>query len=233
MISQEFIIQNFPQGEVTIVSGRPAMGKSSFATSLALSLAKYGKKSIFFTFELSKEKLIKRMKIQVGDEYYASNSAMIIINDAPSSKLHEIKEQLDKESADYIFIDYLQLIDSEFEGPRSEELDHIMSRLKQWAVEFKVTIIILSQLMREWPRGLPRPYTWVNRPTLSNLETFFSKTLDGTNIIFIHRPEYYILIDVFAPKENIIEKIEILKYKDDECIISYLNLNTETTKITT
>lgn len=98
MISQEFITQNFPQGEVTIVGGHPAIGKSSLATSLALSLANIGKKSIFFSLEMSKEQLIKRMKKQVGDEYYASNDAKIIINDTPSTKLSEIQEQLYQEA---------------------------------------------------------------------------------------------------------------------------------------
>lgn len=232
MISQEFIVQNFPQGEVTIVGGRPATGKSSLATSLALSLANIGKKSIFFSLEMSKEQLIKRMKKQVGDEYYASNDAMIIINDTLSAKPYEIKEQLEKENSDYVFIDYLQLIDPEFDGPRSEEEANIINRLKQWAEEFKVTIIVFSQLIREWPRRLPRPETWGKRPSFSSLGSLYPKALDGNNIIFIHRPKYYKLRNVFASVENKVEKIEILKYKDDECIVSYLNFNKETTEIT-
>lgn len=170
--------------------------------------------------------------MQAGDECYASNGAMIVINDTPLIKLSKIKEQLDKESADYVIIDCLRLINPEFEGPRSEEVAKIIGRLKQWAEEFKVTIIVFSQLIREWPRGLPRPYTWVKRPTFSSLGTLYPKSLDGTNIIFIHRPEYYKLIDVFAHRENIAEKIEIPEYKDDECIVSHLNFNTETTEIT-
>lgn len=96
MISQEFIMQNFPQGKVTIVGGRPAMGKSSFAASLALSLAQHGKKSVFFSLEMSKEQLIRRMKMQVGNENYVSSCAMIIINDTPAAKIPEIEEQLNK-----------------------------------------------------------------------------------------------------------------------------------------
>lgn len=233
MISQEFIVQNFPQGEVTIVGGRPAMGKSSLATSLALSLAKYDKKSIFFSLELSKEQLIKRMKMQVGDEFYASTDEKIIINDTPSAKLHEIKNQLDKESADYVIIDYLQLINPEFEGPRSEELANIISRLKQWTEEFKVTIIVFSQLIREWPRGLPRPETWGKRPTFSSLGFLYPIALDRANIIFVHRPKYYIRKNEFDTKGNIDEEnIEFLKYKDEECIVSYLSFNAATTEIT-
>lgn len=38
MISQEFITQDFPQGKETIIGGHPTNGKSSFTTSLVLSL---------------------------------------------------------------------------------------------------------------------------------------------------------------------------------------------------
>lgn len=233
MISQEFIVQNFPQGEVTIVGGQPAMGKSSLATSLALSLAKYGKKSIFFSLGLSKEQLISRMRMQVGDEYYTSNEVKIIINDTSSAKLSEIQEQLDKERADYVIIDFLQLIDSEFEGSRSEQVPNIINRLKQCTEEFKVTIIIFSQLEREWIRGFPRPKTWGKRPTFSSLGYLYSKALDRVNIIFIHRPKYYRRKNEFDTKGSIEEEnMEILKYKDEECIVSYLSFNTATTEIT-
>ena len=40
MISNNFIESNFPKGIVTLVSARPAMGKSAFAISMAISLAK-------------------------------------------------------------------------------------------------------------------------------------------------------------------------------------------------
>lgn len=232
MISQEFITQNFLQGEVTIVGGRPAMGKSSLATSLALSLAKYDKKSIFFSLELSKEQLIKKMKMQVGDEFYASTDEKIIINDTPSAKLHEIKNQLDKESVDYAIIDYLQLINPEFEGTRSEEVANIIGRLKQWAEEFKVTIIVFSQLIREWPRGLPCPKNWGEQPSLSSFGSIFPNALSGVNIKLIHRPKYYENIGGEMAEKSIDEIIEFLTYKEDECIISYLNFNTETTVVT-
>ena len=225
-------MQNFPQRKVTIVGGRPAMGKSSFATSLALSLAQHGKKSIFFSLEMSKEQLIRRMKMQVENENYASSGAMIIINDTPAAKLPEIEEQLNKESADYVFIDYLQLINIEFEGSRSEVVAHIMNKLKLWAEDFKVTIIIFSQLIREWPRGLPRPQNWVKQPSLSSFGSLFPDALNGVNIKLIHRPLYYKVIEEKASNMIIDEKIEFITYKGDECIVSHLSFNTETTEMT-
>lgn len=232
MISKELIIHNFPRGKVTIVGGRPAMGKSSFAASLALNLAQHGKKSVFFSLEMSKEQLIRRMRMQVGDENYASSGAMIIINDNPSAKLPEIEEQLNKESADYVFIDYLQLIHSEFEASRSEVVAHIMDKLKQWAEEFKVTIIIFSQLIREWPRGLPRPQNWGKQPSLSSLGSLFPDALNGVNIKLIHRPKYYEVIEEKDSNKIIDEKMVFITYKGDECIVSHLNFNTETTEMT-
>lgn len=225
-------MQNFPQGKVTIVGGRPAMGKSSFATSLALSLAQHGKKSICFSLEMSKEQLIRRMKMQVGAINYASSGAMIIINDTPAAKLPEIEEQLNKESADYVFIDYLQLIHSEFEGSRSDEAAHIMNKLKQWAEDFKVTIIIFSQLIREWPRGLPRPQNWVKQPSLSSFGSLFPDALNGVNIKLIHRPKYYEVIEEKDSNKIIDEKMVFITYKGNECIVSHLHFNTETTEMT-
>ena len=39
MITQDFIEQNFPKGKLTLIGGRPSMGKTSLLTSLALNLA--------------------------------------------------------------------------------------------------------------------------------------------------------------------------------------------------
>lgn len=39
MISQNFIESNFPKGKLTLVGGPPAVGKTSFAISLANSMA--------------------------------------------------------------------------------------------------------------------------------------------------------------------------------------------------
>ena len=46
MITQDFIEQNFPKGKLTLIGGRPSMGKTSLLTSLALNLALVDKYSI-------------------------------------------------------------------------------------------------------------------------------------------------------------------------------------------
>lgn len=218
MLSQEFITQNFPQGKVTIIGGHPANGKSSLATSLVLSLASYGKKSIFFLLEMNKDSLIRRMKMQVGYEKFASIDEMITIKDPKSVKLDEIKEQLVEKNTDYVFIDSLQIIDSEFNGLRSEE--------------FHVTIIAISSMRRIWVRGAPRPKEWGKRPLLSYLAGISPDALNGVNVKLIHRPYYY-EIDDKKSKKIINEMIEIITYKGTECIVSSLIFNNETTEMAT
>lgn len=39
MITNKFIEKTFPKGKLTLIGGHPAMGKTSFAISLTISLA--------------------------------------------------------------------------------------------------------------------------------------------------------------------------------------------------
>lgn len=233
MLSQEFITQNFPQGKVTIIGGHPANGKSSLATSLVLSLASYGKKSIFFSLEMNKDSLIRRMKMQVGYEKFASIDEMITIKDPKSVKLDEIKEQLVEKNTDYVFIDSLQIIDLEFNGLRPGEYAYVINTLIQWSEEFHVTIIAISSMRRIWVRGAPRPKEWGKRPLLSYLAGISPDALNGVNVKLIHRPYYYVKIEKKGSKKIINEKIEIITYKGTECIVSSLIFNSETTEMAT
>lgn len=46
MISQNFIETNFQNGKLTLIIGRPAVGKTAFAVSLAISMAERNQKVI-------------------------------------------------------------------------------------------------------------------------------------------------------------------------------------------
>ncbi len=60
MISNHFIENNFPKGIVTLVGARPAIGKSAFAISMAINLARRNQKFIYFSLEMDKERVIDR-----------------------------------------------------------------------------------------------------------------------------------------------------------------------------
>lgn len=48
MLTEIFIEKNFPKEKLTLVGGCPAIGITSFAISLTISLAKLNKKCIYF-----------------------------------------------------------------------------------------------------------------------------------------------------------------------------------------
>lgn len=146
MISQNFIEDNFPKGNLTLVGGSPSVGKTAFAITLAVSMAERNQKVIYFSLEMSREQLVKRIMLQNRHLTIEEN---ITICDTPSIGPSEVRSQLEAQSFDYILIDYLQLMNAESTELSGEDaVSSIVSGLKKLAGEFGVPIIVLSQLSR-------------------------------------------------------------------------------------
>ena len=94
-----------------------------------------------------------------------------------------------------ILIDYLQLMNAsgmQF-GSRQEEVSTISRNLKGLAKELNIPIIALSQLNR----GLEnREGNDGKRPQLSDLRESGAIEQDADMVCFIHRPEYYKIMEV-------------------------------------
>ena len=110
MISQNFIESNFPKGKLTLVVGRPSIGKTSFAISLAISMAEQNQRVIYFSLEMTKEQLIKRIRLQNEQIAIGEN---IVIDDISQAKPSYVRSQLETKSFDYILIDYIQLMEAD------------------------------------------------------------------------------------------------------------------------
>lgn len=227
MISVGFIKQNFPKGKLSIIGGRPAMGKSSLAISMALSLAQDGMNSIYFSLEMSEEQLIRRMKMQIGEENYKRIDGTILIDDTPCHELSDMCKQMELLSADYVFVDYIHLVKGDNAKSREGELAEIIATLRKCAEKYGIAIIAFSQLTREWPRGFPKPQNWGARPTLESFGAIQRLDLEGVKQYLIHRPQYY--------NRSLDEKtehiMEFLSYKSGECHVSTLYFNKESTRV--
>ena len=101
MISQNFIESNFPKGKLTLVGGRPNIGKTSFAISLAISMAEQNQRVIYFSLEMTKEQLIKRIRLQNEQIAIGEN---IVIDDISQAKPSYVRSQLETKSFDYILM---------------------------------------------------------------------------------------------------------------------------------
>ena len=164
------------KSDLVIIAGRPAMGKTSFALSLAKNIAvDYREPIAFFSLEMNNVQLVNRLisnvceitgnKILNGqlspDEWERLDKnirrlmgAPIYIDDTPGLSIFELRTKarrlVREKGVKIIMIDYLQLMNANGMrfGNRQEEVSTISRSLKGLAKELDIPILALSQLNR-------------------------------------------------------------------------------------
>lgn len=209
--------------DLTIIAGRPAMGKTAVALTLAKNLASQVPVTIF-SLEMSAEQLYGRLlssesniqskKIKTNDlsqrerEYltYADQALSkenIYINDTPAINIDKFRSvamiHKRKYNTGVIIIDYLGLMkgNTKGQGNSTAEVTEITNKLKRVAKELKIPIIALAQLNR----GVESRKEEMYRPRLADLRDSGSIEQDADNIIFLWRPEYYGLKEPITIRE--------------------------------
>ena len=170
------IIQGFQKSDLIIVAGRPSMGKTAFSLNLGKNIVeKYNVPLLIFSLEMSRQQIIYRFistdsNINANRLKSAKMTAIewrnldvsmkkiselpIYIDDNPNLTLTDIRLRLKKIftkkiTNGLVIIDYLQLmkLSSKLEN-RVQEISYITRNLKILAKEFKIPIMVLSQLSR-------------------------------------------------------------------------------------
>lgn len=198
--------------DLIVVAGRPSMGKSALAASMAEYAAIEKKIPVaFFSLEMSKEQLVQRMlcsharvdahKVRSGFLSPSDwplltaaagkiSSAPIYIDDTPAISVLELRAKARrlKSSGDIrlIVLDYLQLM----RGPqkiesRQQEISEISRSLKALARELSVPVIAISQLSRAVESRQD------HRPQLSDLRESGAIEQDADVVVLLMREEYY------------------------------------------
>lgn len=204
------------RSDLVIIAGRPAMGKTSFALSIAKNIAvDYRVPIAFFSLEMNNVQLVNRLisntceiagnKILNGqltpDEWERLDKnlrkltgAPVFIDDTPGLSVFELRTKarrlVREKGVQIIMIDYLQLMNAngmKFNS-RQEEVSTISRSLKGLAKELDIPILALSQLNRtvENREGIEG-----KRPQLSDLRESGAIEQDADMVLFVHRPEYY------------------------------------------
>ena len=204
-------LNGYQQSDLTIIAGRPAMGKTAYALNDALHQARLGYPVGIFSLEMSARQLTARLfanyagidsnKLAFGtlsqSEYDVAaglrssfSKLPLYIDDEPYLSLLSLKIKAKKwvreKKVKIIYIDYLQLINNNLKGrTRDQEISEISRTLKGLAKELDIPIIALSQLSRVVEtRG-------DKRPMLSDLRESGAIEQDADNVLFLYRPEYY------------------------------------------
>ena len=202
------ILGGFQNSDLVIVAARPAMGK----TALVLTFAKNcNVPSVFFSLEMSSLQLTQRLIMQhaqVDAERYKNGQLSkvellevekargkvermsLYIEDKAGIDWQELRSKALKQverGAKIIFVDYLQLLNVPSAKNRNREaiISEISRELKKVAKDCNVPVIALSQLSRAVEgRG-------DKIPQLSDLRESGAIEQDADVVMFIHRPEYY------------------------------------------
>ncbi len=212
-------------GELVLVAGRPAMGKTSIGMNFVENAAiRAGKKAAVFSLEMPAEQLAMRMlctearvdmqrvrRGQIEDEEWerlcdalvSIGPSAIYIDCTPGITVPEVRSKARRlqleHGLDLIMIDYLSLMTATGKnGSRQEEVSQISRTLKGLAMELGVPVIALQQLSRA-PTGRAN-----HRPLLSDIRESGAIEQDADVVMFIHREDYY---DPDTPDKNIAELI--------------------------
>jgi replicative DNA helicase len=200
-------------GELIILAGRPAMGKTALALNIAQHAAVKLKKTVaVFSLEMSKESLLTRLlcagarvdshRFRLGyldaEERRRLQAAAaelveapLYLDDTSGSNLIDMHAKLRRLKAErevsLVVVDYLQLMSGRgrFDS-RVQEISSLSRGLKLLAKELNVPMLVLSQLSRA-PETRPGDH----RPQLSDLRESGSIEQDADVVAFIFREEVY------------------------------------------
>lgn len=196
-------------GDLIILAGRPAMGKTALALNIAENVATTGKPALVFSLEMSDKQLATRSVASLGSvSMERMRNGRLLDSDwdgitAALGRLHEAPLIIDesggltvtqmtararrvmrRQGLALIVIDYLQLMRGEGNN-RNEELGDLTRRLKLMAKELRVPVIVLSQLSRKVEERTNK------RPLMSDLRESGAIEQDADLILMVYRDEYY------------------------------------------
>ena len=199
----------FRPGNLIVLAGRPAMGKTSLAVNIAYQVARHGSPSLFLSMEMPEQELADRLIAQSGSvslsavlagDMEGDNGdrimcAVSILENLPlviddqggltlfdvASKARSVKR---KHGLGLLVLDYLQLMSGDGDN-RNQQIEQITRGLKALAKELDIPIIALSQLSRKCEERTNK------RPMNSDLRESGAIEQDADVILFVYRDEEY------------------------------------------
>lgn len=221
--------------DLIVIAGRPSMGKTSFALSIAMHAAMEERiPTAFFSLEMSMSHVVQRMLCaearveayrlrtgRLGDKDWPKlttaagrlSEAPIYIDDTPSMNVLEVRAKARRVKAEHgiglLAIDYLQLLKGggRFES-RQQEMTEICRSLKALAKELDLPIVALSQLSRAVEARETK------RPQLADLRESGAIEQDADLVAFIYRPGYYKALQSPEERENYEAEIIVAKQRN-------------------
>lgn len=202
--------------ELTVVAGRPSMGKSAVALWMALHQARQGTAVAYFSVEMSKEQNVMRLLSMISG-VNADSLRFKGTTASDRARLEEAKKELERLplTLEYcgsdtiedmrakaqslhkkgwlgvLYIDYLNLINiilskNDLQETTDLALGNIARKAKLMAEEIKIPVVLLAQLNRDVDRRQGSHF-----PMLSDLRNSGAIEQVADGVIFVYRAEKY------------------------------------------
>lgn len=206
-------LNGLQDGELIIIAGRPGMGKTAAALTLAINAGKAGKKVRIVSLEMLGWQLGQRLAA-----YYSGISVQnqrkprelsnaehrrlaeaenkvaalpLFIDDGDGQTVAQIRSearrQKRREGLDLLIVDYLGLIKpSDPRAQKVHQIEEITTGLKRLAKELRIPVVLLAQLNRGVEARDDK------RPGLADLRDSGSIEQDADVVLMLYRAEYYL-----------------------------------------
>jgi len=218
-------------GAMTVIAGNSSMGKSACAGGIAVHVAKHSHGAVLFvSLEMTELEMTDRVlaaearveywrmtngtlstddRQRIVEQANALSNIKLFIEDSPGMTVSQIAAQARrikrKHGLALLVVDYIGLVEPDNpKDNRQEQIAKISRKLKMMARELSVPVICLAQLNRNVENAKDC------RPRLSHLRESAAIGQDADNVLFVHRPKYYLRE---MPSDGSGEEAEILLAK--------------------
>ena len=236
--------------QLVVIAARPSVGKTAFALNMLLNIANQGYKTSFFSLETTGVSILKRMlatktgieltrikelkDLKIDELTALTNAASQIlklgidINTQSNVTTQEVRKQAlkSKDEQQVIFIDYLQLMQTDAKLDRRNGIEKISRDLKVIANETGAIIVLLSQLSRGVETRNDK------RPMLSDMKEAGGIEADASLAMLLYRDDYYNQDEQDSFGKSVVE-CNIAKNKDGETGVIEFDYYKRTQRFTT
>ena len=193
----------FNPGQLVIVGGRPAQGKSNVGLNIALYAAENGRMATVFSVEMDAVEVCSRLlaagsisevrqlfskkmdeKTKRRIETYIDNTKTLPLEvvDQPYIRVEQIVNHCRVRRPKIIFVDYTQLVaPTDTKVVREQQVAHVLRSLKVAAKQLQMVVVAASQLKR---RDDQDKYP----PKLSDLRESGAAEQDADIVLLLDRP---------------------------------------------
>ena len=206
------LLSGLQKSDLIICAGRPSMGKTALALSIARNAAlEFGHKVGIFSLEMSNTQLVERLitaEARVDSHLVRTgrlpknewkklsqaagplSDANIFIDDTAGLNIMDLRAKSRQLKAEHdvelIIVDYIQLLNSGGKvESRQQEISFISRSLKALAKDLNVPVLALSQLSRAVENRTD------HRPIMSDLRESGAIEQDADVIMFVYRKHVY------------------------------------------